>query len=66
MEYYLLSNIERRVFIDNRIHDGCFVQRVISADSWMDARDQVDADEFVPIPGYGYFIDFFQSNRSYS
>jgi len=63
MEYFLQSAASGRVFIDSEVHKDHIPERVLVADSWIKASDQINKDEFVPIPGHGYFLDFFQANR---
>lgn len=51
MTYYLQCGVpdntegrqESRAFLDDHVHAGCEVVEVVEADTWKQAREQVDA-----------------------
>lgn len=55
--YYLQHNKEQRVFIDKELNRGHTLIRTLPADTWADARSQVEHYEFEHKKGHGYVYE---------
>lgn len=58
MTTYILQQLEcGRIVLDTERHRKSEILRTIEADSWLEAREQIEPYEFIHRPGLGFFTE---------